>query len=565
MNLRKQRVIQSGLTNVDFKTKGDTQAVEKYQPNMKYADVGTMSKGGFKAMAGTFTTDPKEKMKLNSGWETAQLPDPKVETAVQFYNAQGKKPKAPVLVANKKLQELEATQWTDKIFTGDNPKTTATLSAEAGKRDLAANPKKRRVVAESVTKAIEDRLARTSAQSREAVMTLDKVVDEKHVMDIRRALRRKYASRTNLHRIFGQWDRDNKGGISAADLYLGLNKIGITASLDQASALHALATQTDNDPNLSLQEFSDLLFKSDELYNAESVKKLQPAEKSIEVDLMQTMKDQQANRTIDMNALEPEIREKVEIKNKWKAAIQRNLQNITKDLLVVDTEKTYQADPKELMRVLDRRLHTTTAMQDQKEELHEYLMQFIDDSNGKINYTDMALDLRSFNYDKETNLGILPRSSRSISSGRYSYFGSMVQKNVFNDDFTVLDSQSVPANKLDLIEKHLIRVNRHLQDKFKTQENLTNFLKEKIDVDKNGNIDVDEMKSLIKETCQEEVLKRRLSKQDLEGFLSAFKYNMHGATDLNSIAPIVFEKDTNKLALAISNRVRTNPPPMFVN
>ena len=61
------------------------------------------------------------------------------------------------------------------------------------------------------------------------------------------------------------------------------------------------------------------------------------------------------------------------------------------------------------------------------------------------------------------------------------------------------------------------------------------------------------------------MLKRRLSKQDLEGFLSAFKYNMHGATDLNSIAPIVFEKDTNKLALAISNRVRTNPPPMFVN
>ena len=32
-----------------------------------------------------------------------------------------------------------------------------------------------------------------------------------------------------------------------------------------------------------------------------------------------------------------------------------------------------------------------------------------------------------------------------------------------------------------------------------------------------------------------------------------------------SIAPIVFEKDTNKLALSITNRVRTNPPPKFVN
>ena len=51
-------------------------------------------------------------------------------------------------------------------------------------------------------------------------------------MDIRRALRRKYASRTNLHRIFNQWDRDNKGGISSQDLFLGLNKIGITVTLD---------------------------------------------------------------------------------------------------------------------------------------------------------------------------------------------------------------------------------------------------------------------------------------------------------------------------------------------
>ena len=68
-----------------------------------------------------------------------------------------------MLVANKKMAELEETQWTDKIFTGDNPKTTAALSAEAGKRDLAAHPKKRRVVAESVTKAIEERLTRAAA------------------------------------------------------------------------------------------------------------------------------------------------------------------------------------------------------------------------------------------------------------------------------------------------------------------------------------------------------------------------------------------------------------------
>ena len=287
-------------------------------------------------------------------------------------------------------------------------------------------------------------------------------------MDIRRALRRKYASRTNLHRIFSQWDRESKGGISVPDLFLGLNKVGITVTLDQAQALHGLATQTDSDPNLSLQEFSDLLFSSDETYKVERLRSTEPMDKSLEQDLRQSMMASQANRTIDIAGLEPGMLDKLTNRNKWRAAIQRNLPNITKDLLVVDTEKTYSVEPKEMMKVLERRMHTTTAMQQNKEELHEYLMQFHDDKTGKISYTDMALDLRNFNYDKETNLGIMPKSQRSISSGRYSYFGNVAQKNVFNDDFTVLDSQKIPANKLDLVEKQMIKVNRHLQDKFKT-------------------------------------------------------------------------------------------------
>lgn len=79
-----------------------------------------------------------------------KINDPKDETAVEFYNAQGKKPKAPVLVANRKTQQLEEPKWTDKIFTGDNPKTTAKLAHDADKRDLAANPHKRRGLSESV-------------------------------------------------------------------------------------------------------------------------------------------------------------------------------------------------------------------------------------------------------------------------------------------------------------------------------------------------------------------------------------------------------------------------------
>lgn len=94
-------------------------------------------------------------MKQTAGWQKATRPDPKTETAMQFYNAQGKKPKAPVLVANRKTQELEREEWTDKIFTGDNPSTTAAMAQEAGKRDELANPKKASRMVQAVSKSVQ--------------------------------------------------------------------------------------------------------------------------------------------------------------------------------------------------------------------------------------------------------------------------------------------------------------------------------------------------------------------------------------------------------------------------
>ena len=69
------------------------------------------------------------------------------------------------------------------------------------------------------------------------------------------------------------------------------------------------------------------------------------------------------NKTIDLASLAPENLEKLRLRNKWRTVLQNNLQNITKDLLIGDTEKTYMADPRELMRVLDHRMKPTTEMQ----------------------------------------------------------------------------------------------------------------------------------------------------------------------------------------------------------
>jgi hypothetical protein len=76
-------------------------------------------------------------------------------------------------------------------------------------------------------------------------------VDLTVVKDIRNALRRKYASRSNIERIFSQWDRKQTGVLTAEDICCGLNKIGIKASLEEAMALKASVGETD----LNLNEF----------------------------------------------------------------------------------------------------------------------------------------------------------------------------------------------------------------------------------------------------------------------------------------------------------------------
>lgn len=387
MNVRKQRTHHCGLSNVDFRTKGDSAAQEKFNPSLKFADTGTMGRHAFKQTSGA-------------------LNDPKEDTALQFYNAQGKKAKAPVLVANKKTQQLEEPKWTDKIFTGDNARTTAKLVDEASRRDVAVNPNKRRGMSEMNVKSLsqqqEEAIRKRLEDAANEPLTLEKTVDTKQVMDIRRALRRKYASRTNLHRIFNQWDKEGKSGINVKDLYVGLNKIGITTTLDQAAALHAAATQTDSDPNLSLQEFSDLLFSADETFTA-NLREIPASDPAEEMELTQTMRAQLGNRTIDLNSLPSESLQKLRLRNQWRQVLKNNLQNITKDLLALDEEKTYLAEPRELMRVLQHRMKPTTQMQQDSAELQEYLLMFQDEASGKIRYGEMAADLRTFNFDQETN------------------------------------------------------------------------------------------------------------------------------------------------------------------
>lgn len=82
MNIRRDRTHQCGLTNLDFRTKGEIDSVDRYNPNLKYADFGTMGKTQFKRMTSAAAVDFKDKLKLSAGWKTMSnlANNPKTET-----------------------------------------------------------------------------------------------------------------------------------------------------------------------------------------------------------------------------------------------------------------------------------------------------------------------------------------------------------------------------------------------------------------------------------------------------------------------------------------------------
>jgi hypothetical protein len=59
-------------------------------------------------------------------------------------------------------------------------------------------------------------------------------------------------------------------------------------------------------------------------------------------------------------------------------------------------------------------------------------------------------------------------------------------------------------------------------------------------------------------------MNKKVTKRDIEGFLSVFIYNAYGSTNINSISNLVFTNE-NYVAKKLNHRVRGNPPPPEVN
>ena len=139
MKIRRERTDQCGLTNIDFRTKGELDKVDHFNPSLKFTDFGTMSRTKYNRMPSASSF--KQQVAISGGWLNSKHIDQKhkdqrYETAAQFYSQKSKVFRAPVPLGKFKKTELDEKKWTDKVFTGDSDKNAAALTFHARQREM---------------------------------------------------------------------------------------------------------------------------------------------------------------------------------------------------------------------------------------------------------------------------------------------------------------------------------------------------------------------------------------------------------------------------------------------
>ena len=81
------------------------------------------------------------------------------------------------------------------------------------------------------------------------------------VNDIRRALRVRYAARTNIEKLFNTYDEGGKGYVDAFDVFAQSKHLGIKITIDEAQVLIQSAKDKQSEAKgLGVKEFEQLMF-----------------------------------------------------------------------------------------------------------------------------------------------------------------------------------------------------------------------------------------------------------------------------------------------------------------
>lgn len=526
--LRKERVHQTGISNADFRLRCTVDQRKERKPL-------------FEARYKVHEANLAQTQMTPQAIATLS---PAVSHSI-FYNASGRR-----LVSQLKLSRPRTAALTrQKTVTGGDNDAYVQLAVQKTKGiekiDEPAGPLLNQSLYH-ITKDIEHRKASQETQLVPVVTTntAEGEVNTAKIAELRRAIRRRYASRSNFRKIFNDLDLNSKGQVSAADLQQMFGNIGVSINAAETQSLITSITGNDTQ-SLNMNDFLGLVFDECDTVNVD-IAQLPKQIHKISVnshDLEGGLKALAIGRKTEM------------LQGTMKEYLQHKLTDLSRLMLKADFLRTgvvsfdtfcdvmkktelppHMLNPQHLGKLYEDGGGTVAAGLDYKvfcDDIKHYVK-----PTGRVHYYDY----------KEANPLVKAIGERSASLLKRSKTADAIKPKL--EGLLIVDPRLQPFNKLESLHNRAARPRNLLQDVYGSEEALAKALEE-----------FARGKAVTREQLYDFVGRnvKGLTKAEAESLLSSYVYNPQGVTDVCLIAKHVFS-DELQASYLLQSKARVYPP-----
>ncbi|CAG9333669.1 unnamed protein product [Blepharisma stoltei] len=531
MGLRKPRLHMTGVSNSDIRTAPETKAERKarlplYESAYPY----------HQAQLGLSRVKSLPISRENP-----------FQTQTTFYDTHNKKIKPKEPIARPKTSNLGG----ENLFTGgDNEPYLKNAQMKANRPSKEEEKNIKKFDKYHKTKEIDNKIAiqETQLVHMDHKHTLEGKVDLKKVADIRRTMRRRYANRTDFRKIFNQWDERSLGVLRPEDVCKMVNKIGIPINTLEARVLVASANQS-NTGALNLDEFMQLIFDQDDRLNVD-LAALTEENPSPDSD----------KKLIEMHESAVNQHTK-KIQNELKIQLKEKINGLAAQLIRRDKNKTGKVNFEYFANILNN-MDLPTSIANEK---HWKLLYMDMGGNDEgLNYRDFIDKLNEFDQSNAARLeeigppvNPLIQEYNKLTNDTTDGFGKPPKQSTmqYKGSLAIIDRQKAPVNQLDNIFLRARKIRQFLREGVDSQQKLNEELSQ-AGID--NKVSQEQLKDFVIAKLKEKQT-FKITKKELEGFLSSYIYNKDGLALVEDITNNIFMEDT-KAAQELHIIKRAVPP-----
>ena len=289
MSLKRPRIHLSGISNNDFRTKGETRQIKRFQPFHESRNFGMLGLANYKLPFSIHQELFKPTIGINEGkFVENDVQNPKIYDTALFYQNNSMKIKPKSLLIGQRSKQLDTSEYRGGLeYNGDSMMIVDTIKQrkeiKMKEKLIQENLKKKHigVISGGIMKQInqnedinndfneneEDKKIikeKKLKKSRSDSLFLDKKISKERLNMIKDKIYNRLKTSNNTKGIFLKWQKNylNNRELSMFDLHRIINDLGIPINYNEVYALILNANKRNTD-KLNYDEFKNLLLNDD--------------------------------------------------------------------------------------------------------------------------------------------------------------------------------------------------------------------------------------------------------------------------------------------------------------